>query len=126
MEPADLMLVSFKEHLRVETVPAEAVCLVSERGVTALSGPSIEKVAPLLDGTRTVSQVKRELSADLPAGEVGGLLARLSDAGLLAYFPARTAGRRDGRLRDDVNPRSLRSDPEASSFFTASWLAALR
>jgi ribosomal protein S12 methylthiotransferase accessory factor len=95
MESADLMLVSFKEHLRVETVPAEGVCLVSERGVTALSGPSIEKLAPLLDGTRTAEQVTRELSADLSAGQVAGLLARLSDAGLLAYFPAQAAGRRD-------------------------------
>jgi ribosomal protein S12 methylthiotransferase accessory factor len=93
MEPADLMLVSFKKHLRVETVPAEAVCLVSERGVTALSGSSIEKLAPLLDGTRTVGQVERELSADLSAGEVGELLTRLSDAGLLAYFPATAPGR---------------------------------
>jgi ribosomal protein S12 methylthiotransferase accessory factor len=89
------MFVSFKEHLRVETVPAEGVCLVSERGVTALSGPSIEKLAPLLDGTRTVDQVMRELSADLSADEVTGMLGRLSEAGLIAYRPARAAGRSD-------------------------------
>jgi ribosomal protein S12 methylthiotransferase accessory factor len=100
MALADLKFVSFKRHLRVETIPAEAVCLISERGVTALSGPSIEKLAPLLDGTRTVDQVKRELSADLSAGEVGELLARLSDAGLLAYFPAPAAGQRDERAEE--------------------------
>lgn len=93
--PADLMLVSFKEHLRVETIPAEAVCLISERGMTALSGPSIEKLAPLLDGTRTVEQVKRELSGDLSADEIDTLLARLSDADLITYFSQRAAGRRD-------------------------------
>lgn len=85
MEPADLMLVSFKRHLRVETIPAEAVCLFSERGVTALSGSSIEKLAPMLDGSRTVAQVKQELSPDVSAAHVADLLDRLSGAGLLAF-----------------------------------------
>ena len=59
MDPAEPALVGFKPHLRVQTVPAQAVCLISERGMTALSGPSIEKLAPLLDGTRTVARVKQ-------------------------------------------------------------------
>jgi bacteriocin biosynthesis cyclodehydratase domain-containing protein len=95
MDSAGLRIVSFKRHLRAETIPAEAVCLISERGVTTLSGPSIESLAPMLDGTRTVAQVKRELSPDLPAAEVDKLLARLSDAGLITYFGAQEAGRRD-------------------------------
>jgi oxazoline/thiazoline synthase len=95
MEPADLMLVSFKGHLRVETVPAEAVCLISEHGVTALSGPSIERLAPLLDGTRTVDQVKQELSADLSAADVEDMLARLAGTGLITYFRAEDNGHRD-------------------------------
>jgi bacteriocin biosynthesis cyclodehydratase domain-containing protein len=93
MEPADLMLVSFKRHLRVETIPAEAVCLFSERGVTALSGSSIERLAPMLDGSRTVAQVKQELSAYLSAGQVTNLLDRLSDAGLITYYRAEDAER---------------------------------
>ncbi len=95
MDPADLMLVSFKEHLRVETIPAEAVCLLSERGVTALSGSSIERLAPMLDGTRTVAQITRELSPDFSSVEVEGLLARLSGAGLITYFRVEDKGRRD-------------------------------
>jgi oxazoline/thiazoline synthase len=93
MVPADLMLVSFKGHLRVEAVQAEAVCLISERGVTALSGHSIEKLAPLLDGTRTVAQVKRELSSDLSADDVEALLGRLSAADLITYLSARATER---------------------------------
>lgn len=95
MASADLMTVSFKRHLRVETIPAEGVCLVSERGVTTLSGSSIESLAPMLDGTRTVAQVKRDLSQDLPAAEVDRLLARLSDAGLITYFWAQEASPRE-------------------------------
>ncbi|MBV9446007.1 MAG: TOMM precursor leader peptide-binding protein [Streptosporangiaceae bacterium] len=96
MEPADSRLVSFKTHLRVATIPAEAVCLVSERQVTALTGSSIERLAPLLDGTRTVAQVKRELSASLTAAEVENMLARLSDAGLISYFRTEEAAPGDG------------------------------
>ncbi len=83
MYPADSALVGFRRHLRVETVPAEAVYLISERGVTALSGPGIERLAPLLDGTRDLSQLTRELSADLAAAEVAVLLEQMSDADLL-------------------------------------------
>lgn len=89
MDPAELMLVGFKSHLRVETVPAEAVCLISERGITALSGPSIEQLAPLLDGTRTVACLKQESSPALSAAEVDGLLAALREAGLLTLSPPR-------------------------------------
>jgi ribosomal protein S12 methylthiotransferase accessory factor len=102
MMPADLMLVSFKRHLRVETIPAEAVCLFSERGVTALSGSSIERLAPMLDGSRTVAQVKQELSPHLSAAHVADLLDRLSGAGLLTYSRPEDAAR-DG---SDENARA--------------------
>ena len=83
MDPADSALVGFKRHLRVETVPAEAVYLISEREVTVLSGPCAERLAPLLDGTRSVAQLTREVSAELAAGELGSLLEQMSDADLL-------------------------------------------
>ena len=38
MNPAESQLVGFRSHLRAETVPAEAVYLISARRVTALSG----------------------------------------------------------------------------------------
>ncbi len=83
MDPADSPLVGFKPHLRVETVPAEAVYLISERGVTVLSGPYAERLAPLLDGTRSAAQLTREVSAELAAAEVESLLEQLSSADLL-------------------------------------------
>jgi oxazoline/thiazoline synthase len=83
VDPADRGHVGFKRHLRVETVPAEAVYLVSERGVTVLSGPCIERLAPLLDGTRNIAQLTLEVSADMAAAEVNSVLDRMSDAGLI-------------------------------------------
>ena len=83
MNAADATLVGFKRHLRVETVPAEAVYLISEHGVTALSGSGIERLAPLLDGTRNLAELTREMSVELAATEVGELLARLQEANLL-------------------------------------------
>jgi ribosomal protein S12 methylthiotransferase accessory factor len=93
MDSGEARFVAFKSHLRVATVPAEAVYLVSERGMTALSGVPIEKLAPLLDGTRTIGQLERELSSDLLAEEVRQLLARLADAGLIDFL-AGSPGRR--------------------------------
>lgn len=83
MDSADTRLVGFKRHLRAEMVPAEAVYLISERGVTALSGPGAERLAPLLDGTRSVARLAQEVSAELTAAEFHSLLRQLSEAGLL-------------------------------------------
>ena len=83
MDAADPLFIAFKRHLRAVTVPAEAVYLLSASGLIALSGSSIERVAPLLDGTRTVAQLKQELSAHLTPAELGRLLTRLSEANLI-------------------------------------------
>lgn len=99
MDLPELTLIGFKSHLRVETVPAEAVCLISERGITALSGPSIEKLAPLLDGTRTVARLKQESSPALSEAEVEDLLQALREAGLLTLFPWPAAGLLDQEAR---------------------------
>ena len=99
MDPAAPALVGFKPHLRVQTVPAQAVCLISERGITALSGPSIEKLAPLLDGTRTVARVKQEAEPALSAAEVENLLATLHEAGLLAVGHGPAASALDAQAR---------------------------
>jgi bacteriocin biosynthesis cyclodehydratase domain-containing protein len=99
VDPAAPALVGFKPHLRVQTVPAQAVCLISERGITALSGPSIEKLAPLLDGTRTVARVKQEAEPVLSAAEVESLLATLDEAGLLAVGNGPAASALDAQAR---------------------------
>ena len=87
MDAAGSQLVGFKRHLRVETVPAEAVYLISERGVTVLSGSFAERLAPLLDGTRSIAQLTREVSAELAGAEVTSLLEPMSDAGLIDFRP---------------------------------------
>jgi bacteriocin biosynthesis cyclodehydratase domain-containing protein len=99
VDPAEPALVGFKPHLRVRTVPAEAVCLISERGITALSGPSIEKLAPLLDGTRTVARVKQEVRPALSEAAVENLLEVLRAAGLVALGPGPAAGPPDAQAR---------------------------
>jgi bacteriocin biosynthesis cyclodehydratase domain-containing protein len=91
VNPADDLLVGFKQHLRVKTIPAEGVYLLSEHGLTTLSGSIIELLAPLLDGTLTVAQVKRAAPAGLLAAEIDRQLARLWDAGLICF--RRTPGR---------------------------------
>jgi oxazoline/thiazoline synthase len=113
MEPADQMLVSFKEHLRVETIPAEAVFLVSERGVTALSGSSIQRLAPKLDGTRTITQIAGELSAELSLTQVRELVARLSEAGLISYRRPGGDGRGDAGARAYWSMAGLDADDAA-------------
>jgi bacteriocin biosynthesis cyclodehydratase domain-containing protein len=99
MNPADVSLVGFKSHIRAKVIPAEAVYLVSERGLTALSGSAIEQLAPLLDGTRTTAELTREMSAHLSAAEVGQVLARLSEAGLISFFQRSAADQGDEQAR---------------------------
>ncbi|WP_411081369.1 TOMM precursor leader peptide-binding protein [Streptomyces sp. cmx-18-6] len=77
--------VGFKRHLRVETVSGEAVYLLSERGTTVLRGPQVEALAPLLDGTRTLSAVIADAASTVPAGDVGELIAALARADLVGY-----------------------------------------
>jgi bacteriocin biosynthesis cyclodehydratase domain-containing protein len=76
--------VGFKGHLRVEVVAGEAAYLFSEQGVTALQGPGIESVAPLLDGTRDRAEILRAVPSDVADG-VDDLLGALDAAGLLAH-----------------------------------------
>jgi ribosomal protein S12 methylthiotransferase accessory factor len=88
-------LVGFKRHLQAAVVPGEAAYLVSARGVTALRGRSIEILAPLLDGSRTVEAIVRDAAPDLRADQVGAVLGRLAEADVLAVHtawpePART------------------------------------
>ncbi|MER7111622.1 TOMM precursor leader peptide-binding protein [Streptomyces sp. NPDC000229] len=77
--------VGFKPHLRVEIVRGEAVYLLSERGTTALQGRSIEALAPLLDGSRTLPGLLDEAARTLPAAEAGRLIAKLAQADLIGY-----------------------------------------
>jgi len=51
-------------HLSTAVVPGDAVYVLSEDGATALSGPHLESLVPLLDGTRDFAALRRELPGD--------------------------------------------------------------
>lgn len=85
-------LLGFKRHLKAEVVAGEAVYLFSERGVTALKGSHLEALAPLLDGTRDLPTLLRAMSPDVAPEQVGGLIARLDEAGLVALRPHAEGG----------------------------------
>ncbi|KOV80171.1 hypothetical protein ADL03_33940 [Nocardia sp. NRRL S-836] len=69
--------------MRTEIVRGEAVYLFSENGVTALRGPHVEVIAPLLDGTRDLTALLSEMPEHVPAEHVGRVLTQLGAAGLI-------------------------------------------
>ena len=75
--------IGFRRHLRPQIVQGEAVYLIGETGVTAIQGSHVESLAPLLDGTRDLAAVLRDLPAGLTADTVGRMLTRLAAAGLI-------------------------------------------
>jgi bacteriocin biosynthesis cyclodehydratase domain-containing protein len=82
--------VGFKRHLSTAVVPGDAVYVLSEDGATALSGPHVEALTPLLDGTRDFAALRRDLPGDVPADAAAGVLTRLAEErviGLLAPGP---------------------------------------
>ncbi|MCP2245400.1 TOMM precursor leader peptide-binding protein [Lentzea aerocolonigenes] len=79
--------IGFKRHLRAEVVPGDAVYVFSEEDTTALRGPHVEALAPLLDGSRDLAAVRRELDAS--PEHAAGLLTQLAQAGLVGV---RTSG----------------------------------
>lgn len=76
-------LVGFRRDLRPEVVAGDAVYLIAECGVTALKGAGIEAVAPLLDGTRDLATLLHDLPPTVSTAEVGELVLRLAEAGLI-------------------------------------------
>ncbi|MGJ5828279.1 TOMM precursor leader peptide-binding protein [Streptomyces ossamyceticus] len=81
----DPRLVGFRSHLRAEVVADDAAYLLSDRGVTALQGDHIEALVPLLDGTRDLPSLLRDAAPEIPPEQVGRLIARLAQAGLVGY-----------------------------------------
>ncbi|MBW5424128.1 TOMM precursor leader peptide-binding protein [Streptomyces sp. BG9H] len=92
--------VGFKPHLRVEHIPGEAVYVFSERRATALHGAPVARIAPLLDGTRTLREVVREAPGGAPgapgpaAEQTARIVSRLIDAGLVGRRPLTAPGAR--------------------------------
>jgi ribosomal protein S12 methylthiotransferase accessory factor len=79
--------IGFKRHLRAEVVPGDAVYVFSEEDTTALRGPHVEALAPLLDGSRDLAAVRRGIDAS--PEHIAGLLTQLAQAGLVGI---RTSG----------------------------------
>ncbi|WP_432078409.1 TOMM precursor leader peptide-binding protein [Streptomyces sp. YPW6] len=78
--------IGFRRHLRAEIVPGEAVYLVSPRGTTALSGNAIQRMAPLLDGSLTLPELRE--ATGFPAEQLDGMIDRLTAAGLVGFRTA--------------------------------------
>jgi ribosomal protein S12 methylthiotransferase accessory factor len=74
----------FKRHLRVEVSDGERVYLFSEHGLRVLRGAVVSALAPLLDGSRDVPGLLRDLPAGLSADQVAVVVARLVEAGVVA------------------------------------------
>ncbi|HEX2130187.1 MAG TPA: TOMM precursor leader peptide-binding protein [Actinophytocola sp.] len=91
-DPGPRTTVGFKRHLRAHVVRGEAVYLLSERGVTSVHGAGVEAVAPLLDGTRDLAELRRDVPAGLSPAEAGTIVMRLVDAGLVSLRTPLTAG----------------------------------
>lgn len=75
--------IGFKRHLRPQIVQGEAVYLIGEAGVTAIQGTHVETLALLLDGTRDLAGLLRDVPAELSADKVARMLTRLAAAGLI-------------------------------------------
>lgn len=75
--------IGFKRHLRPQIVQGEAVYLIGEAGVTAIQGTHVEALASLLDGTRDLAALLRDVPAGLSADRVAHMLTRLAAAGLI-------------------------------------------
>ncbi|QKV74362.1 TOMM precursor leader peptide-binding protein [Amycolatopsis sp. Hca4] len=84
--------VGFKRHLSTAVVPGDAVYVLSEDGAVALTGPHLESLVPLLDGTRDFAAVRRDLPDGVPPEQAAGVLARLADAHVIGLASPPEAG----------------------------------
>ncbi|GAB3545831.1 ribosomal protein S12 methylthiotransferase accessory factor [Actinopolyspora lacussalsi] len=82
-ENSGRLLVGFKSYLRLEVVSGDAAYVFSERGVTALEGSGMELIAPMLDGTRNLEDLYRDLPEGVTSQQAGSLLIQLAEANLL-------------------------------------------
>ncbi|MEV4899065.1 hypothetical protein AB0K48_58050, partial [Nonomuraea sp. NPDC055795] len=90
VDKADQMLLGFKRHLRVDVVAGEAVYVSSARGTTALEGALVHRLAPMLDGTRTVAEIRHAMAPWASAPRLGHMLAQLTQANLVGFQSAST------------------------------------
>ncbi|WP_405358769.1 TOMM precursor leader peptide-binding protein [Kitasatospora sp. NBC_00085] len=82
-------LIGFKDHLRPKVVPGDAVYLMSEHGVTAVRGPHLAALVPLLDGTRDLPALLGAAAPAVPPAQVARIVGELTRRGLLDHRPPR-------------------------------------
>lgn len=70
-----------RRHLRAEIVPGDGTYLIAENATTRLSDPRLAVLVPLLDGTRDLDSICREIAGRLSVVEVGQLVGKLIKAG---------------------------------------------
>ncbi|MFC7511710.1 TOMM precursor leader peptide-binding protein [Streptomyces thermocarboxydus] len=104
----------FKRHLRAEVVAGDATYLLSEYEVTALRARGLEQLAPLLDGTRDLSELQRELAPTMSASDVASLVGALGRAGLLTPAGPRPGHRGPGTGRLLGPGRRAADEPAAT------------
>ncbi|GAB2840393.1 TOMM precursor leader peptide-binding protein [Lentzea nigeriaca] len=90
--------IGFKRHLRPEVVKGEAVYLFSDSGVTAIRGQHIELLASLLDGTRDVDSLLRDVPAHVPSEQIRKMLGKLHTAGLIGWHSDESATAEEAAL----------------------------
>lgn len=77
----------FKPHLRCHTIDGAGVFVVGERERYLLKGDLHLRVAPLLNGTRTIAQVADELEGEVSLVEILYAVEELQARGLIADVP---------------------------------------
>jgi hypothetical protein len=77
----------FRHDLAVEVSPGNGVFCFSEHEVIALRGAAAESLVPALDGTRGLACLLRDGPRGLDGATTAGLIARLTEAGLVIERP---------------------------------------
>jgi bacteriocin biosynthesis cyclodehydratase domain-containing protein len=80
----------------VVVLPGEGVYLFGERGSAVLRGPVYERLAPLLDNSRTVDDLVEALAASTPASEIYYAIDRMIAGGYVCDGHAAAAPEAEG------------------------------
>ena len=115
----------FKSCYHVEVVEPDTVILLSERGHQSLRGRLYYLLAPLIDGSRSVGEIVRQLEGQALPVEVFHALMRLKEKGYLSQItipsvppissPREPTRRATGKMERATTRPSRRSIQEVST-----------
>jgi oxazoline/thiazoline synthase len=92
----DATPLTFRRHIDVHVASDEAVFLVSENGVSVLDGRLATKLAELIDGTRSLRDLRVELAGQVADDRVEKAVRKLIDRGLVTFVAPATDPRAAG------------------------------